>query len=42
MTKPIQAALKDLIANGTYPKILKKWNVQAGAITNPQINAAVS
>jgi polar amino acid transport system substrate-binding protein len=42
MTRPIQAALKDLIANGTYPKILKKWNVQAGAITNPQINAAVS
>jgi polar amino acid transport system substrate-binding protein len=42
MTKPIQAALKDLIANGTYLNILKKWNVQAGAITNPQINAAVS
>jgi polar amino acid transport system substrate-binding protein len=42
MTKPIQAALKDLIANGTYMNILKKWGVQDGAITNPQINAAVS
>lgn len=42
MTKPIQAALKRVMANGTYAKILKKWGVQEGAISNPQINAAVS
>jgi len=40
MAKPVQAALKILIANGTYMKILEKWGVQAGAITNPEINAA--
>jgi len=42
MAKPIQTALKALIADGTYMKILQKWGVQAGAINNPQINAAVS
>jgi polar amino acid transport system substrate-binding protein len=42
MTKPVQAALKLLIANGTYMKILEKWGVQAGAITNPEINGAKS
>jgi len=40
MAKPVQAALKILIANGTYMKILEKWGVQAGAITNPEINGA--
>jgi polar amino acid transport system substrate-binding protein len=42
MAKPIQDALKELISKGTYLQILKKWGVQEGAITNPQINAAVS
>jgi polar amino acid transport system substrate-binding protein len=42
MAKPIQEALKELISNGTYLNILKKWGVQEGAIKNPQINAAVS
>jgi polar amino acid transport system substrate-binding protein len=42
MAKPVQAALKVLIANGTYTKILDKWGVQAGAITNPVINGATS
>jgi polar amino acid transport system substrate-binding protein len=42
MAKPVQAALKVLIANGTYMKILEKWGVQAGAITNPEINGAKS
>ncbi len=42
MAKPVQAALKILIANGTYMKILEKWGVQAGAITNPEINGAKS
>jgi polar amino acid transport system substrate-binding protein len=42
MTRPIQAALKKLIANGTYLKILKKWGVQSIAIDTPVINGAVS
>ena len=42
MAKPVQAALKALIANGTYKKILDNWGVQAGAITNPVVNGATS
>jgi polar amino acid transport system substrate-binding protein len=42
MAKPVLAAMKELIANGTYMKILTKWGVQAGAITNPVINGATS
>jgi polar amino acid transport system substrate-binding protein len=42
MTTPILAALKVLIANGTYTQILTKWGVQAGAITTPAINGATS
>jgi len=36
------AAVKDLMASGIYTKILTKWGVQAGAITNPVINGATS
>jgi polar amino acid transport system substrate-binding protein len=42
LDKPVLAAMKVLIANGTYGKILKKWGIQAGAITNPVINGAIS
>jgi polar amino acid transport system substrate-binding protein len=42
MTIPVLAALKSLIANGTYLQILTKWGVQAGAITTPVINGAKS
>ena len=42
MTTPILAALKALIANGTYTKILSKWGIQSGAITEPKINGAKS
>jgi polar amino acid transport system substrate-binding protein len=42
MTKPVLAGMKALAANGTYMQILKKWGVQAGAITNFQINGATS
>jgi polar amino acid transport system substrate-binding protein len=34
--------LKKLIDQGVYVQILTKWGVQAGAITNPVINGAVS
>jgi hypothetical protein len=30
------------MANGTYMKILAKWGLQPGAITNPTINGATS
>jgi len=42
MSKPILDAMKELISDGVYLKILTKWGVQAGAITSPAINGAVS
>jgi polar amino acid transport system substrate-binding protein len=42
MTKPVLAAVKALMADGTYAKILAKWGLQPGAITNPTINGAIS
>ncbi len=42
MTTPVLAALKVLIANGSYMKILEKWGVQSGALTTPGINGAKS
>jgi len=42
MTTPILAALKQLMANGTYLQILTKWGVQSGAISEPKINGAIS
>jgi polar amino acid transport system substrate-binding protein len=41
MTTPLLAALKELMANGTYMKILEKWGIQSGAISNPKINGAI-
>jgi polar amino acid transport system substrate-binding protein len=42
MTKPILDAVKFLMKNGTYHKILAKWAVTSGAISNPRINGATS
>lgn len=42
LDKPILAALKVLMKNGTYTAILKKWGLQDVAITNPKINGAIS
>jgi polar amino acid transport system substrate-binding protein len=42
MAVPVLAAMKQLIADGRYIKILEKWGVQAGAISNPKINGAIS
>ena len=41
MAKPMLDALKVLMATGAYKPILTKWYVLSGAITNPQINAAI-
>jgi polar amino acid transport system substrate-binding protein len=42
MTEPTLAALKQVMADGTYTKILDKWGVQLGAISSPAINDARS
>jgi polar amino acid transport system substrate-binding protein len=42
LTKPVLAAMKKLIANGGYMRILKKWGVEDGAIKKPVINGAIS
>jgi polar amino acid transport system substrate-binding protein len=38
----VKAALEDLMKNGQYMSILKRWSIQSGAIDNPAINAAQS
>lgn len=38
--RPVLAALRAVIANGEYTKILSKWGLQSGAITSPKINGA--
>jgi polar amino acid transport system substrate-binding protein len=42
LDKAVLAALKVLMKNGTYQSIFKKWGLEQAAITNPQINAAIS
>jgi polar amino acid transport system substrate-binding protein len=37
----IADAVKALIADGNYTKVLTKWGVQAGAITDPSVNPSV-
>jgi polar amino acid transport system substrate-binding protein len=42
LAQAVQAALKQLIADGTYTKILTTWGIQDGAITTPVIDGATS
>ena len=42
LAKPTLAAVKKLIASGTYGKILSKWGLQSGAIKTPVLNGAKS
>jgi polar amino acid transport system substrate-binding protein len=44
LAQAVQGALKDLINDGTYVQILKKWGVDSGALTADKIlvNAAAS
>lgn len=42
LAQPMVDAIKALIADGTYKEILTKWGVEAGAITDPQVNGATS
>jgi polar amino acid transport system substrate-binding protein len=38
----VKAGLQELMKNGKYMSILKRWGIQAGAIDNPTINGAQS
>jgi polar amino acid transport system substrate-binding protein len=40
MARPVLAAVKALMADGTYRKILEYWGLEAMAISNPTINGA--
>jgi polar amino acid transport system substrate-binding protein len=42
LTKAVHVALKALIKNGTYKKLLAKWHIQASSLTSASINGAVS
>lgn len=41
MTQPVLGAVKAVIADGTYAKILAKWGLQSGAIKTPTVNGAI-
>jgi polar amino acid transport system substrate-binding protein len=42
LDQAVLQAMKDLIADGTYGKIMSKWGLTSGAITDPVINGAIS
>ncbi len=42
MAKPVLGAVKVLMADGIYTKILDKWGLESGAITKPVLNGATS
>ena len=42
MAKPVLGAVKALMADGIYTKILDKWSLESGAITRPVLNGAKS
>jgi polar amino acid transport system substrate-binding protein len=42
LDKAVLASVKQLMSDGTYMAILRKWGVETGAIDNPTINGATS
>lgn len=42
LAEPVQAAVRALIEDGTYRRILAQWGVEQGAITDPAINGAIN
>ncbi|MEU4223236.1 ABC transporter substrate-binding protein [Nonomuraea sp. NPDC026600] len=42
LAKAVQGAMRSLIADGTYRKLLDKWGQSGGAITDPTINGMKS
>jgi polar amino acid transport system substrate-binding protein len=41
LQQPVLAAVKKLMADGTYKQILDYWGIGEIAIDNPQINGAI-
>jgi polar amino acid transport system substrate-binding protein len=41
LAEPLLAAMKAIIADGTYKQILDKWGLASGAIKTPEINGAI-
>ncbi|MCX5399672.1 ABC transporter substrate-binding protein [Streptomyces sp. NBC_00102] len=41
LTKAIQSALDAIIKNGEYQKVITKWGVDAGAVTEAKLNGGV-
>jgi polar amino acid transport system substrate-binding protein len=42
LAKPVLAALEQVMKDGQYAAILKKWGISSGAISHPVINGATS
>ncbi len=42
LAEPVLEAVKAIIADGSYAKVLETWGIQDGAITEPVINGATS
>jgi polar amino acid transport system substrate-binding protein len=42
LARPVHAAIDELIQNGTYARILKKWGLSTIAIGQSQVNGALS
>jgi polar amino acid transport system substrate-binding protein len=42
LAQPVLAAIKALMADGTYDKIFDYWGIQGDKITNPTVNGATS
>jgi polar amino acid transport system substrate-binding protein len=42
LAKPVLAGIKQLMSDGDYKKILNRWGIASGAISNPVINGATS
>lgn len=42
LTRPVDGAVGQLIKDGIYLKILKKWGIQQGAVSRPEINGGTS
>jgi polar amino acid transport system substrate-binding protein len=42
LSASVLGAVKQLMKDGIYKKILRKWDIQAGAIRQPKINGATS
>ena len=38
MAVPLQAAVQHLMDDGTYTKIVRKWGLEAGAISKAPLN----